>query len=1831
MKHWAFFLSIFYLATLTNTASAYKSEDDTPTHQHIALEAFNIWPKGKDGEAYQEMVEYLDKGNWIIEEDGSLYCIFGEWDNKCGLNKDMPPQDYHAKDYPRSFKTGKSIVEGSQEEDFYDLLLEKYGPNMPNGFKTNDYGQNLLEDINPNYNLFVYGGHMWDNDLEKDAGLWGFDISAPMKAEWYFYGGTVSYHEMELVDDFLTLDPIYWLVWEAWIEKSTLKSSKPLDGIINAYKNGDKNRAYYLLGRVVHLLSDMTVPAHVLWDPHLDPNDDAYETLLGSSSVYNEYGFNSSNCQPDGCGFTPSFNWNYTVGDLGYNNYTLASAPWENGNTHFEGTKEEWDDFGTLYHLFWRTSEVADNFDSDDIDGEVDQGNFNYTVGPLLHNTSLSDVKRVADSSMPMAMLAVAELYKLFWDLTHPVEVTINNNKIDNDSISNVVLGETLNINIIGKPGIDLTEIKLVINDIHYADEVTAGPFDPDETPTLSYQLVTDGLVEGYYQVDIYSTNIFASLPLFSFDIFLQTDIEGPSVEVVTPAENPLTTTSDNLNIAGTASDSNSINLVTWSNDRGGSGNCTGTESWNANGITLKDGINVITVVAYDENGNSTAKEIFVNYQNLCTEHDLVVTEVKFYNSNIEPNQSTDISATIQNTGLVNEQNADVTVTVTGENYGQCSQNKLVNISTTDYPRVTFQDWPSGSGWPSSCSPLASDQYYTASISVISQEACDKTPINNIGNAGVYVSESGTNPPVAAFAFKKYSLISNIGPNSTPDDYVTVGNKTFTLLDDGISDDGCRLSISGEGTAWYSDTYSEQTSDNQIFWWISGVSKQHPSSGLSGYCILVIGEADNSKAFETYYTTVPESVTALYSSSISYDDSLVYSATGDPVKGFKVNFERDPAGSVSTSDTTVSVDTHGVSTGEYGFAILSDDPKSSSTEYIAFGEFKIIESYHKLSIDSGPYAAQVEITINDSKYTYDLPITISYKSGSNIHIKAISNDSTLSFENWSGDLGNSTSNPLSFNLSSETSITANFVRYFTLNISAIGDGLGEILVNDVSITLPFSASYSSNTTVKVESQASPGSAFIEWEGNLTGITSPNYIVMTGNKDISAKFLKLNDLNIVVNPTSAGSIMANGTEYFDGESPSFHSGDKIYLSASPQNGFVFNTWSGCDTFLDRECFIEMNSNKTIEALFANCEYSVTPESLNIQVPATESSGSIEIITDKSCPWKAYENANWIEISGEFSGKGNGTINYTILENTSENSREADIHVADKTFRITQTAPILCTYSITPTSDLVNSSSGSGSISVTTQPGCSWEASESIDWLNFTSGNSGTGNGATQYSYLENTGTTERTATFTVADHTFTITQNPPVINCIYSINPQSTNVSSAGGTAIVNIDTNSSKCTWNVVDNLSWASTSKQNGSGNASITVTVDENISLSSRTGNLTIAGKNFSISQKGTECTYSLAPTGKSHSFNSESGSFSVITPQGCSWKSSENYNWINITSGFTGSGNGTVKYSIDSNKGNDTLSRKGSISVANKFFSITQQGTKIVLLPALPLLLRPDEVKDADGDGYDSIGFGGTDCNDNDRNINPGQIEVCDDNIDNNCSGQIDEGCSECTSTTLQNCNTQSDCEDAEGYWYNDTCNAPPQSLLFDPFEGSSYGTINGATYTNIGYNGQALLFDEVGDSVRYDSSFFPSEGTFEAYVYLNGDNPNWNDIIFDSNARGGYIGKTNIALYIMSDRTLSFRFWGPTTDSSDKYYISSSVALELNTWYSVGASWGSQGIYLYIDGQLQGSDPSATDSWDPEPVYLGDCPDDDWAGSNYYNSLYGIIDSVRTSTKQNDITY
>lgn len=88
------------------------------------------------------------------------------------------------------------------------------------------------------------------------------------------------------------------------------------------------------------------------------------------------------------------------------------------------------------------------------------------------------------------------------------------------------------------------------------------------------------------------------------------------------------------------------------------------------------------------------------------------------------------------------------------------------------------------------------------------------------------------------------------------------------------------------------------------------------------------------------------------------------------------------------------------------------------------------------------------------------------------------------------------------------------------------------------------------------------------------------------------------------------------------------------------------------------------------------------------------------------------------------------------------------------------------------------------------------------------------------------------------------------------------------------------------------------------------------------------------GGTCTYSISPTSSSQPAGGGTGSVSVTAAAGCTWSAISNATFITITSGASGTGNGTVNYSVASNP--TSTSRTGTMTIAGQTFTVTQAGT-------------------------------------------------------------------------------------------------------------------------------------------------------------------------------------------------------------------------------------------------------------------------------------------------------
>lgn len=357
-------------------------------------------------------------------------------------------------------------------------------------------------------------------------------------------------------------------------------------------------------------------------------------------------------------------------------------------------------------------------------------------------------------------------------------------------------------------------------------------------------------------------------------------------------------------------------------------------------------------------------------------------------------------------------------------------------------------------------------------------------------------------------------------------------------------------------------------------------------------------------------------------------------------------------------------------------------------------------------------------------------------------------------------------------------------------------------------------------------------------------------------------------------------------------------------------------------------------------------SLTISSTGKTFPAAGGTGSFSVTSGSGCSWTATSSdSSWLHVTSGSSSAGNA-VDYSVDQNTGTSTRTATINVGDQTFTVTQDASSASSSScqnpsVSPISVSTGSAGGTYSVSVTTAAGCSWGASVSLfsaSWITITTGKTYTGSATVSFSVAANSGS--RTGYLTVDGKSITVKQQGS--GCSYSVSPGSKTVGTSATSGSLTI-TAGSNCPWTVESSdPSWLTvTSSVSGTGNGTVSYSVAADTSSVERTASIFVqqaAGTaNLSVTQdpSASGCNYSLSSYSASVAVSGVSDRFSVTTTgSGCTWTAtSSDSNWLHVTSGSSGSGNGAVSYTVDANTG---PARTATIKVADQTFTVNESGT-------------------------------------------------------------------------------------------------------------------------------------------------------------------------------------------------------------------------------------------------------------------------------------------------------
>lgn len=255
---------------------------------------------------------------------------------------------------------------------------------------------------------------------------------------------------------------------------------------------------------------------------------------------------------------------------------------------------------------------------------------------------------------------------------------------------------------------------------------------------------------------------------------------------------------------------------------------------------------------------------------------------------------------------------------------------------------------------------------------------------------------------------------------------------------------------------------------------------------------------------------------------------------------------------------------------------------------------------------------------------------------------------------------------------------------------------------------------------------------------------------------------------------------------------------------------------------------------------------------------------------------------------------------------------------------------CVTAISPIRQSVGSDGGSGSVVVTAPPDCFWAPASNADWITVTASSGGSGNGSFSYSVAANDIISQRSGSIDIAGQTLVLTEDG--VPCSYAIDSTGQAFGTSGGSGSVAVTTLAG-CAWTAQSLADWITvTAGNNGSGGGSVQYQVAATDTFNQRSGTLLIAGQSFTITQDGASCTYSISPTSQAFGDGGGSGSVAVAaSPSDCPWGAESDADWITLSSGNSGAGNGALTYSVAAN--DTAIPRLGNLVIAGQSFTVTQ----------------------------------------------------------------------------------------------------------------------------------------------------------------------------------------------------------------------------------------------------------------------------------------------------------
>ena len=361
-----------------------------------------------------------------------------------------------------------------------------------------------------------------------------------------------------------------------------------------------------------------------------------------------------------------------------------------------------------------------------------------------------------------------------------------------------------------------------------------------------------------------------------------------------------------------------------------------------------------------------------------------------------------------------------------------------------------------------------------------------------------------------------------------------------------------------------------------------------------------------------------------------------------------------------------------------------------------------------------------------------------------------------------------------------------------------------------------------------------------------------------------------------------------------------------------------------TISDKESTQKVSVTVRQEALKASL--TVSPESLEFSANKGEEMLNVTSNTD----WVITKDAEWITLDSD-KGKGLATIAAGVTENTSLTSRTGSITVSTTDGSVKKTVSVRQSGAdviFTIDKNEFNVAAVGESFSVKVTHNIGYKINSQPEWVKQTgmvpSGNTDT------YTFTAeaNTSTEAREGVIVFCNDNnecVPVTVKQAGANATLSVSPAELTFTANTESKSLDVTSNTA---WTAASGASWAKLNKTNGSGNAQIAVTAEENTAITQRSATITIktadgkASATVKVTQSAANVIFSVDKN--EHSVAAAGGDFTVKVTRNIGYKINSQPDWVKQT-GKVPSGN-TDTYTFKTEVNTSTAAREGVIVFCN-----------------------------------------------------------------------------------------------------------------------------------------------------------------------------------------------------------------------------------------------------------------------------------------------------------------